>query len=135
MIRTYTELSKRTDLISRFRYAVLGGTLGAATFGHDRPLNQAFYASREWKRIRDDVIVRDNGCDLGIPGHGIHDRVLVHHMNPIAYNDLADFNEDILNPEYLICVSTRTHNAIHFGDERQLPRPFVERKPGDTKLW
>lgn len=85
--------------------------------------------------LRDEVIIRDDGCDLGLPGHAIHDRILVHHMNPIRVQDLLDFNEDILDAEYLICVSTSTHNAIHFGDERQLPRPFVERRPGDTTLW
>ncbi len=132
---TYSEMIKRDTFLGRFRYLVLGGELGVATFGYDRPLNQSFYASYEWKRVRDEVIIRDNGCDLGVPGHGIHDRVLVHHMNPIQVQDLVHFNEDILNPEYLICVSTRTHNAIHFGDEEQLPRPFVERRPGDTKLW
>lgn len=134
---TYSELSKRTEFLARFRYAVLGGELGAATFGYDRYLNQKFYAWSEWKRVRDEVIVRDDGCDLGIPGHGIHDRVLVHHMNPIRVQDLDpdNFNEDLLNPEFLVCVSTRTHNAIHFGSEEHLPRPFVERKPGDTKLW
>lgn len=134
-VLTYSELSKRTAFLSRFRYAMLGGELGVATFGFDRHLNQAFYASQMWKRVRDEVIIRDNGCDLGIPGHEIHDRVLVHHMNPIKVQDLLEFNEDILNPEYLICVSTRTHNAIHFGDERQLPPPLIERRPGDTKLW
>lgn len=134
-IRSYAELVKRTAFLSRFRYLMLGGTLGAATFGYDRPLNQGFYASRDWKSVRDQVIVRDDGCDLGMPGHGIHDRVLVHHMNPISVNDLVHFNDDILNPEYLICVSTRTHNAIHFGDEKQLPQPIVERRPGDTDLW
>lgn len=134
---TYKELQKRSAFLSRFRYLSLGGELGAATFGYDRPLNQAFYSSSMWKSIRDEVIVRDDGCDLGIPGYGIHDRVLVHHMNPIRVQDLDpdNFNEDLLNPEYLICVSTRTHNAIHFGDEKQLPRPFVERFPGDTDLW
>lgn len=132
---TYTELTLRTEFMARFRYAKLEGELGVATFGFDRHLNQSFYTSREWKRVRDEVIIRDNGCDLGIPGHGIHDRVLVHHMNPIRVQDLVDFNEDILNPEYLICVSTRTHNAIHFGDERQLDQPIIERRPGDTKLW
>jgi hypothetical protein len=132
---TYSELAKRDSFLARFRYAVLGGELGVATFGFDRHLNQSFYASREWKQARDIAIIRDNGCDLGVPGHEIHDRILVHHMNPITVRDLTDFNEDILNPEYLICVSTRTHNAIHFGDERQLPEPFVERRPGDTTLW
>lgn len=134
-VKTYAELQKRTAFLSRFRYLSLGGSLGAATFGFDRHLNQAFYGSKLWKDVRDEVIVRDDGCDLGLPGHGIFDRVLVHHMNPIKVQDLIEFNEDILNPEYLICVSTQTHNAIHFGDERQLPRPFVERRPGDTDLW
>lgn len=132
---SYTELSKRTQFIPRFRYAMLGGELGVATFGYDRHLNQAFYASHMWKRVRDEVIIRDDGCDLGVPGHQIMDRILVHHMNPIRVQDLVDFNEDILDPEYLICVSTATHNAIHFGDERQLPRLSVERRPGDTTLW
>lgn len=134
-ILTYSELKLRTAFLSRFRYLSLGGELGAATFGFDRHLNQAFYTSKLWKDVRDEVIIRDDGCDLGIPGRGIHDRVLVHHMNPIKVQDLVEFNEDILNPEYLICVSTQTHNAIHFGDERQLPREFVERRPGDTDLW
>jgi hypothetical protein len=132
---TYEELIKRDTLIGRFKYLVLGGELGIATFGFDRHLNQTFYASHAWKQARDIAIIRDNGCDLGVPGHEIHDRILVHHMNPIKVQDLTHFNEDLLDPEYLICVSTRTHNAIHFGDERQLPEPMIERKPGDTTLW
>lgn len=132
---TYSELAKRDSFLARFRYAVIGGEIGVATFGFDRHLNQSFYASREWKQARDAAIIRDNGCDLGVPGHEIHDRILVHHMNPIRVEDLLDFNPDILNPDYLICVSTRTHNAIHFGDESQLPPPIVERMPGDTTLW
>lgn len=132
---TYTELILRDTFIGRYRYAKLGGELGVATFGYDRHLNQAFYSSREWKQVRDIAIIRDDGCDLGVPGHQIHDRVLVHHMNPIILKDLVHFNEDLLNPEYLICVSTQTHNAIHFGDESQLPRELIERRPGDTDLW
>lgn len=132
---SYTELTKRDAFLSRFRYLSLGGELGAATFGFDRHLNQAFYASHTWKRVRDEVIVRDDGCDLGVPGQVIMGRILVHHMNPIKVQDLTHFNEDILNPEYLISVTQTTHNAIHFGDEKQLPRPFVERRPGDTTLW
>jgi hypothetical protein len=132
---TYSELAKRDSFLARFRYAVIGGEIGVATFGFDRHLNQSFYASREWKQARDQAIIRDNGCDLGVSGHEIHDRILVHHMNPIRVEDLLDFNPDILNPDYLICVSTRTHNAIHFGDESQLPPPIVERRPGDTTLW
>lgn len=135
-ILTYTDLTLRDAFLSRFRYAVLGGELGIATFGFDRHLNQAFYQSVEWKRARDVAIARDNGCDLGVPGHEIHDRVLVHHMNPLRVEDLIDRNVDrLFNPEYLICVSTRTHNAIHFGDESQLPPPEIERRPGDTTLW
>jgi hypothetical protein len=115
---------------------MLEGELGIATFGFDRHLNQSFYGSRDWKQVRDIAIVRDQGRDLGVPGHEIHDRVLVHHMNPLVARDLIDINEDkLFNPEYLICVSTRTHNAIHFGDENQLPKPMVERRPGDTILW
>lgn len=135
MMLTYSELIKRDTFLGRFRYAVLGGELGVATFGFDRHLNQAFYASREWKQARDIAIIRDQGCDLGIPGREIHNRILVHHMNPIQVHDLVHFNEDLLNPEYLICVSTQTHNAIHFGDEKQLPLEFTERRPGDTDLW
>lgn len=135
-MRTYTELILRDSFLGRYRYARIGGDLGVATFGFDRVYNQDFYASREWKQVRDVVIVRDAACDLGIPGREIHDRVLVHHMNPIKPADLkGDFNEDLLNPEYLICVSTRTHNAIHFGNESQLPPDLVERRPGDTDLW
>jgi hypothetical protein len=131
----YSELIKRDTLLGRFRYAVLGGEVGISTFGTDRYLNQKFYASYEWKRIRDEVIIRDAGCDLGIPGFEIHDRLIVHHMNPMVAQDLKVFNEDNLNPEYLISVSTSTHNAIHFGDESQLPRDLIERRPGDTNLW
>lgn len=132
---SYTDLVKRTTFLARFRYVVLTGSIGIETFGSERHLNQSFYASREWKSIRDAVILRDNGCDLGVPGHEIFDKVLVHHMNPMRPEDLINFNPDILEPEYLISVSSRTHNAIHFGDESQLPSPVVERRPGDTKLW
>lgn len=134
-IKTYSELILRTTLESRFEYASLGGVVGYATFGHDRHLNQRFYQSYEWKKVRDEVIIRDRSCDLGIPGYEIHDKVLVHHMNPITIADLKVFNPDVLNAEYLICVSPRTHNAIHFGDVSQLPRGIIERRPGDTKLW
>lgn len=132
---THTEMLKRDTFLGRFRYLMLQGELGVATFGFDRHLNQAFYASREWKQARDVAIMRDEGCDLGVPGHQIMDRVLVHHMNPIQPKDLVHFNEALLDPEYLICVSTQTHNAIHFGDENQLPSPVIERRPGDTTLW
>lgn len=132
---SYTEMTLRETFLSRFRYLVLGGDVGIATFGSERRLNQDFYASHEWKQARDIAIIRDQGCDLGVPGREIFDRVLVHHMNPMEINDLKNFNPAVLDPEFLICVSHRTHNAIHFGDERQLPPPIVERKPGDTVLW
>jgi hypothetical protein len=127
----------RDTFLSRFRYLSLDGEVGVATFGFDRHLNQSFYASRDWKNARDMAILRDQGCDLGVPGHDIHGRILVHHMNPITPEDLNsnNFNPDILDPEYLICVSDRTHNAIHFADESQLPSPMVERRPGDTIGW
>lgn len=128
-------MALRDTFLGRFRYLKLGGELGVATFGFDRHLNQSFYASRAWKEARDVAIVRDEGRDLGIEGREVHDRLLVHHMNPIVVSDLLHFNEDILNPEYLICVSTKTHNAIHFGDENQLPQEMVTRRPGDTNLW
>ena len=135
MIRTYTELAKRTSYVERFRYLKMGGKLGEATFGYDRIFNQTFYRSAEWKRMRDQVIVRDNGCDLGIPGYDIHGRILVHHMNPITIDDLKAGNQAILDPEFLICVTHNTHNAIHYGDENLLPLLPPERVPGDTKLW
>jgi len=119
----------------RFRYLALHGQVGEATFGHDRWMNQNFYTSHEWRQIRNFVIDRDEGCDLGIPGREIYDRVYIHHMNPMMRADLVHGNEDILNPDFLITTTHKTHNAIHYGDERQLLRPFVERKPGDTKLW
>jgi hypothetical protein len=134
-IRTYSELVKFETFEERFRYLALSGVVGDPTFGYDRWLNQDFYSSREWKLARRDVIARDLGCDLGIEGYEIHERALVHHMNPMVLEDLSEGNRSIVDPEFLITVTHRTHNAIHYGDERQLPRPVVERKPGDTKLW
>jgi len=135
MNKTYSELVKRNDFVARYQYLKIGGELGVATFGYDRPINQEFYHSYAWRSIRDFVIVRDKGCDLGVQGYEVHDKILVHHMNPIRATYLTDFNESILDPEFLICVSHRTHNAIHFGDQSQLPSALIERTPGDTKLW
>ena len=135
MLRTYSELRRFHTIEERFRYLTLRGTVGEATFGFERYLNQSFYRSTEWRHIRHDVIVRDNGCDLGVEGFDINDRVIIHHMNPIVTDDFRNFNPDILNPEFLITVSHRTHNAIHYGDEHLIPREYVERRPGDTKLW
>lgn len=134
-IRSYSELSRFTTFDDRFDYLMLGGSVGQSTFGFDRWINQQFYTSREWKHVRNDVIVRDNGCDLGVRGHEIQGNVLVHHVNPMDSDDLIHGEEWILNPEFLVTTTHSTHNAIHYGDRSLLPRPLVERQPGDTKLW
>lgn len=134
-MRNYTDLQKLSSFKDRFNYLKLDGKIGKDTFGFDRWLNQAFYTSPEWRRVRDQVIVRDNGNDLGIDGFRIYGKVLIHHMNPITYHNIVHRDEDILNPEYLICVSQRTHNAIHYGSEDLLPTELVERKPNDTCPW
>lgn len=122
-------------LEERFKYLALHGQVGDITFGFDRYLNQSFYTSAQWRNIRNHVIVRDNGCDLGIEGYDIHDRIYVHHMNPMNTENIVDGDSSILDPEFLIVVTHRTHNAIHYGDERLLSRGPIERRPGDTKLW
>jgi hypothetical protein len=119
----------------RWEYLRLRGQVGESTFGFDRHLNQDFYTSREWRNVRKEVIIRDNGCDLGIPDLEIHEGLYIHHMNPLTIEDIESGNPDIIDPRFLITVSHLTHNAIHYGDERLLPKPFVERKPGDTNLW
>ncbi|QEQ94615.1 HNH endonuclease [Streptomyces phage Soshi] len=135
MNRSYRELRKLTTFIERFRYLALRGNVGQATFGFDRWVNQGFYTSREWRQARDRIIVRDEGCDLGIEGYEIHDRVYIHHINPITLQQLESGDPCLVDPDNLITVTHRTHNAIHYGDERLLPRPLVARQPGDTKLW
>ena len=133
--RRYSELKKFTEFMDRYNYLKLTGEVGATTFGFDRYLNQTLYHSRKWRGLRREVIIRDNGCDLGIEGHDIFDKIIIHHMNPISIEDLENEDPMVFDPEYLICVSHRTHNAIHYGDESQLPRDYIERKPGDTMLW
>jgi hypothetical protein len=135
MIRTYSELSSIYTFEERFRYLALRGSVGEATFGFDRWINQEFYRSRQWRDLRHHVIARDNGCDLGIDGFEIHSGLYIHHMNPLRVEDIVHMDDSILDPEYLISTSHRTHNAIHYGDERQLPRHYVPRNRGDTKLW
>jgi hypothetical protein len=136
MIKTYSDLRRFSTLRERFEYLKLVGVVGQDTFGYDRYMNQEFYRSCLWKRARRDVIARDLGCDLGVPGHEIHDRVYVHHMNPMTPGDILEGSLDILDPEFLICVTLDTHNAIHYGDESHLRRKeLVERRAGDTKLW
>lgn len=134
-IRSYSELRQLQTFEERYDYLVIRGEVGKATFGFDRWINQGFYTSREWKQTRDLVIVRDDGCDLGILGYELHSRLLVHHMNPISPEDLENGEECILDPEFLITTSHRTHNAIHYGDSSLLAKAPVERRPGDTKLW
>lgn len=134
-IRTYSELSKLNTFEERYRYLRLGGKVGEETFGSDRYANQIFYKSPEWKSLRDYVIIRDNGCDLGMPGHEIHGRILIHHLNPISINDILERSELLLNPEYLICTVMSTHQAIHYGDESLLALAPVERKRNDTCPW
>ena len=134
-IRTYSELSRYETLEDRFDYLRIGGSVGHATFGFDRHVNQRFYSSIEWKRARNYVIVRDNGCDLGVIGYEIHSELLVHHMNPMDVDDILHGEEWIVDPEFLITTTTRTHNAIHYGDRSLLPTPFLERSRGDTQLW
>lgn len=134
-IRTYTELSRLDTFNERYQYLRLKGVVGESTFGFDRWVNQEFYRSRQWKSIRDAVIVRDNGCDLGIPGFEIHRGLLVHHMNPVSMDDIIHGEEWILDPEFLITTSHSTHNAIHYGDESLLPREPITRRSGDTTLW
>ena len=134
-IRTYSELITLPTFEERFRYLQLGGKVGEDTFGHDRYLNQMFYTSDEWRRIRRDVIVRDNGCDLGIQDREIHGLIIIHHMNPITIEDIINRSEFLLNPEYLISTVKNTHDAIHFSDERILITDPIGRRPNDTSPW
>ena len=134
-IKTYSELIQYPTFEDRFKYLQLKGRVGEDTFGFDRYINQRFYRSVEWKRIRDQVILRDKGCDLGILGHEIYERVIIHHMNPISAKDISDVTDYLLNPEYLICVSHLTHNAIHYGDESILVTTPIERRKNDTCPW
>lgn len=134
-IKTYAELRRIPTFEDRFAYLDLRGQVGETTFGSNRWFNQQFYRSLEWRHTRDIVILRDNGCDLGVPGYEIHGPILVHHMNPITMEDLQHGTDLVLDPKFLICTSKRTHNAIHYGDDSLLPRQVVERRPGDTKLW
>lgn len=135
MFRTFSELVQIPTFEERFDYLSLDGHVGDATFGFDRWMNQKLYRSAEWRRIRNYVIARDLGCDLAVEGYEIHDRIYIHHMNPMRAHDIIHSNEDIFNIEFLISTTHRTHNAIHYGTADSLPRKFVARSSGDTKLW
>lgn len=135
IIRTYSELITLPTFEERFEYLKLNGVVGKETFGFDRIFNQKFYKSKEWLNVRDFVIVRDNGCDLGIEGHEIHGRIIIHHMNPISVDDIKNATDFLLNPEYLISTIDNTHNAIHYGDEGLLITAPIERTKNDTCPW
>lgn len=134
-IKTYSELIQLETFEERYRYLKLNGRVGEDTFGHDRYLNQMFYKDPEWLAIRDHVIIRDNGCDLGIDGRTIPNRIIVHHMNPITKEDIITRSKFLLDPEYLICTVKNTHDAIHYGDENLLVKAPVERTKNDTCPW
>lgn len=136
MIRTYDELIKFQTFLERFNYLKLGDKIGKETFGYDRYLNQRFYKTPEWKKLRDEIIIRDDGCDLGHPDFPIYGRIIIHHMNPLTKDDILHSTEYLLDPKYLICVSHDTHNAIHYGssDLLLIDEPVI-RKPNDTCPW
>lgn len=134
-VRTYSELRRLETFEDRFDYLNLNGLVGETTFGFMRWLNQQFYSSLQWRNVRSIVILRDNGRDLGVPGFEIATDLLIHHMNPVTRDALVHSEAQLIDPEFLITTTRRTHNAIHFGDKSLLPRLDVERKPGDTKLW
>lgn len=134
-IKTYSELSQLATFEERFRYLKLTGVVGKETFGYDRYLNQLFYSSKKWKAIRDHVIVRDNGCDLGAEGYEIHGRIIIHHMNIITREDIERESEYLLDPEFLITTTHNTHNAIHYSDESLLMSKPIERTKNDTCPW
>lgn len=135
MMRTYKELIEFKTFKERFDYLKLNGIVGNDTFGFDRWLNQRFYKSAEWKHIRNFVILRDNGCDLGLAGNDISGKILIHHMNPISIDDIENRSDFLLNPDYLICVSHNTHNAIHYGDSDLLLKVPLQRTKNDTCPW
>lgn len=135
MIRTHRELSRLETFEERFEYLKLKGSVGRDTFGFDRYLNQKFYTSTEWRNIRHHVIARDLGCDLGVEGYEIYDKIIIHHMNPMSPDDIIHGNNAIVDPEFLISTTLQTHNAIHYGNPGQIPNKMTDRQPGDTKLW
>lgn len=134
-VRSYSELRRLETFQERYEYLKLNGSVGRSTFGFERYRNQMFYTSRQWRQLRDYVISRDSGLDLGCEGYEIYDRVIIHHMNPMTPEDLDSGNPDVLNEDFLITTTHRTHNAIHYGDANLLAKPLIERRRGDTKLW
>ena len=135
IVKTYSELIRLEKYMDRYQYLMLNGRVGKETFGYERFLNQSLYKSYEWRSVRDEVIVRDHGCDLGMEGYEIYGSIIVHHMNPITMDDIQNRNEDIFNPEYLVSTSFSTHNAIHYGDEGLLITEPIIRTKNDTCPW
>lgn len=133
--RSYSELCRIPTFAERYEYLKLGGEVGDSTFGFDRWINQQFYTSNQWRNVRQQVILRDRGCDLGIEGYDILSHILIHHMNPITPQDIEHGASWILEPEFLITTTRNTHNAIHYGNASLLPQPLKPRTRGDTKLW
>lgn len=133
--RTYSELRRIESFTERYEYLSLKGVVGEVTFGYERYHNQRFYTSRQWKQVRDHVISRDFGKDLGVDGFEIRDRIIIHHMNPMTPDNIIHGDESILDPEFLITTTHKTHNAIHYGDASLLTQVLIERRPGDTRLW
>lgn len=135
MIRSYSEFKKLRTFKERYNYLRLRGKVGESTFGFDRYINQKFYTSPRWRDARDRVIVRDNGCDLGCTGMELYDRIIIHHMNPITLEDIENDIDELYDPEYLVCTSDRTHEAIHYSDESLLPKEPITRRKNDTTPW
>lgn len=133
--RSYSELARLNSFEERFEYLSIKARIGEDTFGFERWMNQSFYRSKEWREVRQEVIIRDSACDLGVEGFDIHERAIVHHIIPMSVEDLEDGNPLVLDPDNLITTTHNTHNAIHWGDKSLLRLPPVERKPGDTTLW
>ena len=133
--KCYTELSKLTTFNERFNYLKLDGIVGEETFGYDRILNQLLYKSKKWRKVRDEVLIRDNGGDLGLEDYPINGRAIIHHMNPICAKDIQMVSDYLLNPDYLITVTHQTHNAIHYGDEELFMKEPIERSKNDTCPW
>lgn len=135
LIRRYSELRQLETMEERFKYLRIGGIVGDSTFGFNRYLNQTLYKTQKWRTVRDEVIIRDGACDMGLPDYPIRKYVVIHHMNPLTIEDIQEGREWVFDPEYLICVSDRTHKAIHYGDESLLPKDPVDRVPNDTCPW
>ena len=134
-LRCYQELRRLNSFEERYEYLRIGGLIGESTFGYERYLNQMLYTSSKWRQVRNRVIIRDNGCDLGLDGYEIGGKIIIHHMNPITVDQIEESASEIFDPEYLICVSDRTHNAIHYGDKSLLPQLPINRCPGDMCPW